>query len=123
MEPEQINEEVARACGWTKHKIDYAPIGGGSVFETFWLPPGVDINTLTAEGIAWGPSHGRSVPNYFGDLNHCAEMEMTLTPDGRYEYMLELARVCQVGATSYHVFSSAPQRCEAFLRTKELWSR
>lgn len=95
MTHEQQNITIATACGWTDCKL----VGSD---ETQW----------TAVGDQPGSRHHIEIPNYYGDLNACAEMEKTLTPDEAWDYCDYLDR---------NVSATAPQRCEAFLRTKGLW--
>ena len=60
------------------------------------------------------------IPNYHGDLNACAEMEKVLTDDQHELYRIELFEIC--GDNSRKIVSAtAPQRCEAFLRTIGKW--
>jgi len=68
-----------------------------------------------------------TIPNYPNDLNACHEMEKTLTNDQLSHYCLTvLPRVCDMtqpmnGNITAAVTATAPQRCEAFLKTKGLW--
>lgn len=63
------------------------------------------------------------LPNYPEDLNACAEFERSLGVDEKTEYCVQLRKVidCLPGAIFAFVTASALQRCEAFLRTKNLW--
>jgi len=73
MTKREQNKAIALHLEWTFHDLEYAHVGGGAVGEKFWLPPGVDITTLSAEEISTGPNHGRDIPDYSGDLNRMRE--------------------------------------------------
>jgi hypothetical protein len=71
-----------------------------------------------------------SIPDYPHDLNACHEMEKTLKPSMRFRYVRLIERiaaqangfeVCKQQMDDAVVFTTAPQRCEAFLRTFNLW--
>jgi len=72
-----------------------------------------------------GDMQYRSCPNYLGSLDACAEMERVLDQHPKYLrtiYVNHLNRL--VGMDTWYennVRASAPQRCEAFLRTLGLW--
>lgn len=69
----------------------------------------------------------------FNDLNACHEMEETLTPDQRASYAKALYyTIPEANISCYQddlqfdeywelIHATAAQRCEAFLRTKNLW--
>jgi hypothetical protein len=61
--------------------------------------------------------HSRQIPDYPNDLNACAEFKKTMTPDQRYRYCNILSNECGTGATDYHIFATAEQRCLAFVAT------
>lgn len=96
MKPEEINKAIALLRGW-KFKWKSCPN---------WLSP-------SGERCVWHP-------DYYSSLDACAEFERTLTPLHLVEYsyiLMELTR------TTYEaITATAPQRCEAYLRMKGLWS-
>lgn len=118
MTPEQINIAIAEACGWKWHgEATY----GGTQCNGWWKDDRYSF-------------HG--IPNYHGDLNACAAMEATTSYLERAKYADTLyaiipASQCSIVASyeGEHDFggyfglltATAPQRCEAFLRTKGLW--
>lgn len=66
------------------------------------------------------------IPNYPASLDACAEFEKTLSGDEITDYINQIYRVtfkaCRADRDEGVVFATAPQRCEAFLRTKNLWT-
>jgi len=116
MTPEQMQIAIAEACGWKWY---------GSINGTLLM---------------WPPVHGDCCEplNYPGDLNACAEMEATLEPRLWSDYAMALRRVVQrdcdkpecyvPGADRFQLIAdywfyhaTALQRCEAFLRTLNLY--
>ena len=98
MKPEEIRIAIAEACGWR------------------------DIRGLNWTGVAPNRdlNYRNGVPDYLNDLNACHEMENVLLRDMNklwYPYckrLHELTNGIGEGAT-------APQRCDAFLKTLGLW--
>jgi len=113
MTDDELNEELGRILGWTYHDIEYAHVGGGAVFEQFWLPPGIDIKTLTAADISSGPNYGRSLPDFTSDLDAVAEVENKIirTYGDIYTDHLKAERGIHWG------FSTARQRTIALIAT------
>ena len=105
MNPEKQRIAIAKACGWIietpeNHRTDFI----------HWTPPGC------VEKMYW---HCYNPPDYLNDLNACHEMEKVLTHDQHIEYM-EWLGLCSddYGHKVWaYVHATAPQRCEAFLRT------
>lgn len=93
MSDEEMREAIGIACGWTFHDCDYAPKDGGAVFEKFWIRPGVILEELTANDIAW--REGRSLPDYINSLDAMHEAEKTLTDEQHYDFRVELWAVTQ----------------------------
>lgn len=114
MTPDQINRKIAEVCGWTFPCKHCAKFG----MTTQWRNPS---DTGCVE-----PSQ---LPNYFGDLNSVAEAEKILTDEQFQSYYeqryWEAAK--QTPSADYIKYkriwlsSTAPQRCEALLRTLGLW--
>ena len=100
MKPEEQNITIAEACGWIKGQW---PLDASC--KKVWIFP-------------------EHIPNYYGDLNACHEMEKVLHSNLQmwWDYCSELSRIvpATLGNES-HVHATAPQRCEAFLRTLNLW--
>lgn len=133
MKSERINIVIAEVSGaadkWTivKRGLFYCPEAKGytSDIEKAWILPLVEAKKH--EYI-----HGAHddvtlfqapCPNYHGDLNSCAEFEKTLSDEdysGKYIHHLDdIMR--RDGNITRCVSATAPQRCEAFLRTLGLW--
>lgn len=112
MNAQQINIAIAGACGWYP-----TPVGN-------W--------TRNPNGIPSGenPAFGEP-PNYHGDLNAMHEAEKTLTDELHNVFKRRLSFI--VGYTEKehasslpgwrrrYVSATAPQRCEAFLRSIGKW--
>ncbi len=69
-----------------------------------------------AHARVWSKEHDGLIhaPDYLSDLNACHEMEKVLTTVQKDYYASMLGDNC---GSSWRVFATAPQRCEAFLRT------
>jgi hypothetical protein len=59
-------------------------------------------------------------PDFYGDLNACAEFEQKLSGPEQLSYLGILGRK-DVWCNWLSVTATAPQRCEALLRTLGLW--
>jgi len=108
MNAEQINIAIAESLGWTQVR---RPDN-----QMVWCQPRGIFQMET------------TLPNYHGDLNACAEMERKgLVTDQEIEDYLEalneaLEADVPKGSPSFTAyFATAPQRCEAYLKTKGLW--
>lgn len=103
MTDQQINQAIAKACGWTEihdsgvwhhHKLwGYPP-----------LAPGAGGNSY------------QYMPDYCTDLNAMFKAEMTLTSVQLLDYIAMLFDSCYEATVA-----SARQRAEAFLRTLGKW--
>jgi len=112
MTDEQININVAEACGWTdcKHIESLGLSKGKHVFVPGQYPTG----------------HSQ-LPNYCNDLNamHKAEKVLVYKPESiigrstRSEYEKHIAAIC--GDFRWGLSATARQRAEAFLRTIGKW--
>ena len=105
MSPEQQRIAIEKACGW-KYKKGYT-----------YCPDGTSRTTA-------GPDY----PNYLSDLNACHEMEKRLDrPNLRVNYYNNLSLSWTGRADRgipywWLIHEATPtQRCEAFLRTLNLW--
>ena len=92
MTNEQINAAVAKACGWRKEDGVYV-----------WHGNGIDRTCCEL----W---------DWCNDLNAMHEAEKVLSSTQQDEYW---DRLTDEGVD--HLFATARQRAEAFLRTLELW--
>lgn len=74
------------------------------------------------------------IPNYLSDLNSCHEMEKVLNHEQQMEYIDWMCRTIVLPAEDEHgivisqksrawiyLHATAAQRCEAFLKTLNLW--
>jgi len=132
MTPEAQNIAIAESLGWTK------PTGWGDAWPsrtdcrftdnrcaTFGVPPG-----KAYEHYERGPIQDnlRPIPNYHGSLDACAEFEESI-PKNDFEvfnaYVEHLWNILERDdpeETHLRLISAkAPQRCEAYLRTLNLW--
>lgn len=123
MKPDEINIAIAEACGW---KVKFVADRGGSDGEcTHLIDPNGDI-TISHWG-EWGiEGFTNNIPNYYGDLNACHEMEkhapIAAYCDALYE-VLATAHKIKASAVppSFAIRAESPHRCEAFLRTIGKW--
>lgn len=104
MTPAEQRIAIAQACGWVM-----MPIG------------------LMKRGDEWAvpfSKYGHScIPDYLNDLNAMHEAEKVLTPNQRFEYLVELGGELQEMSTDdswNSTHATAAQRAEAFLRTLNL---
>lgn len=106
MTPEQINQAIAQKIGRSYHKPTETEIAKGSYYQY--------------------------EPNYYADLNAVREAEVALPQERKTMYIDYLLSVIhQVDAGYFEriswedsvdlVLATAPQRCEALLRTWGLW--
>lgn len=125
MTPDDINRRIAEACGWTDIKFSeesrfdprsYEPAG------YFGRSPSGSIDRI---------------PDFYHDLNACHDMEKVLNDSQYHGFTIRLSQIgwqLNPGATPdksddaaykqrLRIFCSAtaPQRCEAFLRTIGQW--
>jgi len=106
-----------------------------------------EINTAIAEILDWKPTtdggiswnaDGNAIvepPNYFGDLNLCAEFRKDIVKNKQAaQYARQLSNITEAcwfendgrsGDQDHASFimanASAPQHCQAFLRVKGVW--
>lgn len=118
-----MNEElqritIARACGWKD--VEKRILCEGT---------GMDCYVWSSGIIGLG---GREIPNYLWDLNACVEFERIILAEGReHQYLQRLneavkndGKICWKVSEADHfacATATAAQRCEAFLRTMDLW--
>ncbi len=132
MKPESINIAIAELCGWKWYRIPNSEKASRGPLRTLFLPAFHEIDQdpcwmVAADGTErianWEYIHRDGlVPNYYSDLNACAEMEKTLTEAERVFYFGNLNSSSPEQSTyACLCFATAPQRCEAFLRTKGKW--
>lgn len=105
---EQKTIMIAEACGWKIH-----PITSTGLPDVIILPPGIPLT----EPNAWAYA-GKTLPDYFHDLNACHEMEGHLGGSAieKYETLLQ-------GKTGRFYWSASDRlRAEAFGLTLNLWT-
>jgi hypothetical protein len=126
MKPEEINLAIAEACGWTYYHDDAETIVVGP--KEVWPEshPWKERGLVKGDGRPDSPLVDISgLPSYYNDLNACHEMEAVLRnllmrgfrSDGIYEKVL--TAIVSKSGRAWH--ATAPQRCEAFLRTIGKW--
>lgn len=97
MSPEKQRIAIARACGWTKCRIEWG------------FPVGNRNNDVIV----------RDIPDYLNDLNAMHEAEKKLTGQKIDAYVTTLCLKVQPAPSLWN--ATAAQRAEAFLRTLGLW--
>jgi hypothetical protein len=99
MKPEEINVAIGKSLGWTSYQ---SGIGDYLV----WTNPKSGLSS-------------RELPNFYKDLNAIHEAEEMIA-DGiqTYIYSFNLARLT---GERFEWKATAPQRCEAFLKTIGKW--
>ena len=109
MSPEKQRIAIATACGWkcAGHPDQLAATGDFQFAYQFVINPNGEIVTHY------------SIPDYLNDLNACHEAEKVLTDEQTSAYITTLCLEVQPEPMLHH--ATAPQRCEAFLRTLGLW--
>ena len=94
MTPEKQQIAIAEACGWKYVNFNY-------ILQGVWQNVG-------------------SFPDYLNDLNACHEMEKSLADTfQRRNYYQTLDEI--TGDQWNTIGATATQRCEAFLKTINLW--
>lgn len=116
MTPNEINEAIAKSLGWADHLIK--------------LDSGLIVNSGLVDLNGEWQQYAK---DYYSDLNACAEFEASLTDyEYRNKYINNLQdRVLETLHPDSHddlvlceftfATANAPQRCEAYLKTKGLW--
>lgn len=122
MTPQEINQAIAKSIGWTN--IDkYLGREPLPFTREFW--GGTDDGL--AEGEDTLGHEIKPLPNYHADLNAIHEAVSLLSPEQKHDYAVILAmRFWPNGWTNWACTfqvseTTAPQRCESFLRVKGLW--
>ena len=100
MSPQKQRVAIAIACGLQ----NVAPVVIQNVKHQ-----GDDITVGISSDSGW-------IPDYLNDLNACHEAEKVLNSEQSYEYYVQLSM-----KVNRPFIATAPQRCEAFLRTLGLW--
>lgn len=108
MTNQEINERVAKLCGWEHIKSDSNPN------LMYWAK----FNGMAYSG---------SVANYAESLDACREFMETLSKEERYEYgnwIMNIKRFDTLyggNRITALITVTALERCEAFLRMKGQW--
>ncbi len=82
----------------------------------FELHP-TDLNLMADGDGGW-----KEIPDYLHDLNAIHEATFELTPKQRSEYCSVLVDVANAYVDFQTVEANAAERCEAFLKTLNLWT-
>ena len=120
MSPEKQRIAIATACGWTDCHFPLAS----------------NVSLPFTERVLCGiPPHStihKPLPDYLGDLNACHEMEKRFDYEQCESFSTTLADIVQAANCEKdyafprafaRIHATAPQRCEAFLRTLGLWEK
>ena len=124
MTPDEMRIAIAEVCGYKKVECPLSSLGGGSPCKpkpmTYWADE------------CWG-GDTIGLPDYLNDLNACAEMVKSLSIGQRSVWPMHLREIVARDGKGQenpdtgllddtHFYNAtAPQRCEAFLRTLGLW--
>ena len=113
MKPEQQIIAIAEACGWKKTAPDEWTGPSGTSYQVMFgwntYKDGTDI-----------------IPDYLTDLNACHEMEGMIKDMG--SYINHLKEITNIGGGTWCdwdfalVHASSKHRCEAFLKSHNLWT-
>lgn len=150
MTPEQINTVIAEWCGeklFVIRKPIHDPFGyyrKNAQGYTCNINEAWKVTAEVAAKYTTGPAYENEpdkviaepapIPNYYGDMNAIHEAYMNLMEGQKYEYISHLLAVIHdVGSDYYNTIewslavdlldSTAPQRCEALLRTIGKWEK
>jgi len=114
MTPQQQRIAIATACGWT----NVAPVIVKNVKHE-----GDDITVGISSDDGW-------IPDYLNDLNACHQMEKVLNYEQAELFEDALCDIVHAANREkdyafpwafFRIHATAAQRCEAFLRTLDLW--
>lgn len=126
MNTEEIRIKVNVACGWTLHPFTCVGVN----YVALRSPGGAHVADVYPQFVSdlW-KYHS---PDVYNSLDACAEFERTLAREERKKYIIQLIMVVGPAAKRdsptdwengwYEITAIAPQRCEAFLRVKDLWT-
>jgi hypothetical protein len=117
MTPEKQRIAIAEACGWkcAGHPDQKKATDGWEFGYQFVIRPEGQLVTHN------------SIPDYLNDLNAMHEAEKVLTEKQIRSYAFILSQVLDTSPTVdlddqfLNIHANAAQRCEAFLKTLNLW--
>jgi hypothetical protein len=136
MTPAEINQAIAESMGWDWYAVEkagwYYREGGHGYTNRIEEAGKYTKEQATALIIRGEPMSIVQIPppNYHGDLNACAEFERALLGGNAKQnihstnrYTNELCKLLQCLDTALFQFATAtaPQRCEAYLKTIGKW--
>ena len=112
MNAEQKRIAIAEACGWTNVRE--------TAFGLLGCHPKADLSVLSDEYLC-----ARPLPDHLHDLNACREFEEVLNSPKYMQFHAfnnYAAMLCEMCKHEYNaIAATAPQRCEAFLKTIGKW--
>ena len=83
---------------------------------------GIQVIPCTCTESPWkDAATGKHIPDYLNDLNACHEFEKVLTNEQWCAYSPALWLITHRPPSTYECHATAPQRCEAFLKTIGKW--
>ena len=121
MKPERMREKLAEWVGWRRcveYDFDvYCSLHDQPVYRTTMFELDGDIRDVS------------ELPNYTSELNAMRTLERRLDGDQMFKYYQEIYWLVEglrsagpeYPAQHYLLHASAPQRCEALLKTLGLW--
>lgn len=111
MKPEDQNIAIAEWVGWKEVMYRHQSFASCATTGIDPLEPSNSV----------GMKVYKQIPNYHGDLNAIHECENKLRGSAIWsEYKRRLSIICSTGF-EFPVDATASQRCEALLRTLNLW--
>ncbi len=111
MTKDEVNIKIAESLGWISypHSVYGFPLWHHTKHGE---PKNVDLGLET-----------EFLPNFYEDLNACASFEATLTYEEKEEYVnLLINPMSGLSSECDACFSTAPQRCRAYLTIKGLYT-
>ncbi len=108
---EEKRDLIAQSMGW---KVVAGPMG----YEC-WMSPQGRLAGRVSDHLPFYP------PDYFSDLNACADMERSLEGEMRHDYVRTLCGMMngwEMMPDFTTTFATAAQRAEAFGLTMGLWT-
>jgi hypothetical protein len=112
MTPAEINRAIAESMGWVLMPHE-----------------DLDMNMVLKGGRIWyrhpvekTVSSVHNMPDYYNDLNACVEFEEAVCKhDSEQDVYVNYLYIRMASGNRHPVRATAPQRCEAYLRTIGKW--
>lgn len=121
MTPTEINKAIAEIVGWQHAVVTHEnPIERGGYRLPNWGSKPIEAWWIDGDDNRKGAYI--SPPNYYDDLNACAEMEsLIFAAPSSSRVVVYTCWIQELTKDKPGWHATAPQRCEAFLRTFNKW--